>query len=107
MNSEIINWLRRIIHGYLPLTNNEARKIERNIMAELSELAGILSGISDRIDKAQAEITAEIAALKAALSTVAIPADAQASLDRLAAQAQALDDLNPDVVTTTTPPPAV
>ncbi len=73
------------------------------IMAQITELAGIINGAVAQLDKAKAEITgkidslqARIAELEAALASTQIPADAQAALDNLKADAQALDDVVPD-----------
>jgi DNA repair ATPase RecN len=81
----------------LPASKHDLQQTEQKIMAKLTELNGILQALGDKLDKATAEIIAAIDALKKALSDVELPADAQASLDRLTAAAQVLDDLNPDV----------
>lgn len=59
---------------------------------KLSELASKLDDIEKVLEKVQTEVQALIDALK----NVEIPADAQASLDKLAAIAKTIDDLNPD-----------
>lgn len=59
---------------------------------KLSQLNATLTEVGDKLDK----VAAEVQALKDALADVDLPAEAQASLDRLVAAAQALDDLNPD-----------
>ena len=64
----------------------------------MNELAGALAEVQTQLDKAKAEIVAKVAALEAALNDVTLPADAEAALASLKASAQALDDLNPDVV---------
>ena len=66
-----------------------------SIMAKLSTLAGTLATIETTLTK----VKAEIEALKASLGDVELPAEAQASLDRLTALSTALDDLNPDAPT--------
>jgi hypothetical protein len=81
--------------------------IEKNIMTKLSDLEGVLDGISDQVTKSQDEITAEIKTLTDALAaggnTPLSPA-AEASLTRLKGLVQGLDDINPDVPP---PPPPV
>jgi hypothetical protein len=59
---------------------------------KLSELAAALTAVETKIKK----IKAEVIALKAATTNVDLPADAQAALGRLVAEAQAVDDLNAD-----------
>ena len=61
----------------------------------MSELGDALNAISAQLAKAKDEIIAKIAELEGAIGT--IPADAQVILDALKAQAQALDDVVPDV----------
>ena len=61
-------------------------------MAKLSTLAQTLTNVGTQLDK----VKTEVEALKASLEDVEIPAEAQAALDKLAAIAQALDELNPD-----------
>lgn len=65
---------------------------------KLSELAVAVTGISDQLAKAQAEIVAKIGELESALSDVEIPADAQTAIDNLKTSAQGLDDIVPDVI---------
>ena len=77
-------------------------KKETNIMAGIKDLAGILQGVKDELDKATTEIVNKIADLENALSNTEIPADAQAVIDGLKADAKALDDIVPDP----TPAPA-
>lgn len=69
-------------------------------MAKISELPGILDKLSTQLEKAQTEIVAEIATLKASLEDVDIPPAAEASITKLGTLAQTLDDINPDL-----PPP--
>lgn len=61
-------------------------------MSKLSELAGLIEGVNTRLDK----VKTEVQALRDSLGDVEIPASAQASLDKLAALAQAIDEINPD-----------
>jgi predicted nucleic acid-binding Zn-ribbon protein len=68
------------------------RKLLENIMAKLSTLATTLATIETTLTK----VKTEIEKLKEQLGDVEIPAEAQATLDRLAALSTALDDLNPD-----------
>lgn len=60
------------------------------IMATLADFTTALNGVNDQLQKALAEIQAEIANI--GQSTPAM----DAALARLQAAAQALDDLNPD-----------
>ena len=68
-----------------------------NIMAKVSALAGLLAGIETKLDESQTEIVALITQLRDQLGDVEIPADAQATLDRLEAKSKALADIVPDV----------
>ncbi len=81
---------------WLPATKRDIEKL----MAKLNELEAKLTAIDDQLEKATKEILGEIQSLKDQLGNVDIPPGAQASLDKLTALAQALDDINPDV-----PPP--
>jgi len=65
-------------------------------MSKLSELAATLANLSDKLDKAKIEIVTEITKLKEGMGNADIPPEAQASLERLSALAQALDDIIPD-----------
>lgn len=76
------------------ITNKQQQE---NIMAKLSELAGILTAANDKLDK----VKTEVEALQASLTDVELPAAAQAALDRLVGTAQRLDDLNPDAANPT------
>jgi hypothetical protein len=67
-----------------------------NIMTQLNELAATLITVDNQLTKAKGEILAKIDALIAALGDVALPAEAEAALTALAAQAQVLDDIVPD-----------
>lgn len=71
---------------------------------KLSELQAQLDALNTQLAKAKDEIVAEVANLQTQLSNVDIPADAQASLDKLKGMAQALDDLNPDAPTAPSTP---
>jgi len=73
------------------------KAIERHtdIMAtKLSELAGVLTGIDDTLDKAKTEIVNIIAELRK--TDPDISPEGQAALDRLSTLAKALDDVVPD-----------
>lgn len=68
-------------------------------MATQAELAASLSAVGDQLDKAQAEILAEVQALKDALAAAgATSPEVDAAVARVQAAAQSLDDVNPDVV---------
>lgn len=71
---------------------SETRKRHQEIMAKLSTLGGTLTAIETTLNK----VKTEVEALKNQLGDVDLPADAQATLDRLSALATALDELNPD-----------
>lgn len=86
------------------MAGKEVRQTKGQIMAKLSALAGQLQAIGSQLTKAKAEIVDEIAALKAALGDVDIPAEAQAALDNLAALAADLDAMNPDQPVEPPPP---
>lgn len=75
----------------------QIHRTERQIMAKISTLNATLNTVVTTLTKVQAEIQA----LKDQLIDVDIPADAQATLDRLVALAGVLDDMNADV----SPPP--
>ncbi len=64
----------------------------------MSELGDTLSGISVQLGKAKDEIVKKITDLEDALINAGtIPADVQVTIDALKIQAQALDDIVPDV----------
>lgn len=64
-------------------------------MTGITELAAKIDAVSDKLNKASGEILGEISNLRS--SAGQLPADAEASLSRLEAMAQALDDIVPDV----------
>lgn len=71
------------------------------IMTKLDEFEAKFTALVDQVAKAAAEISAEIAELKKQIEDGAQTTPGiDASLERLTALAQALDDLNPDA-----PPP--
>lgn len=72
--------------------HNTNKREGAKLMAKLSTLAGTLAGIETTLGK----VKTEIETLKGQLGDADIPADAQATLDRLQTLATALDDLNPD-----------
>jgi hypothetical protein len=91
----VFTWLEKI----LPATVADVKQTKQEVLMKVSELADKLTALDTQLGKAQAEINAEIDALKAALNNVEIPAAAQAAIDNLSAKVQALDDLNPDAPT--------
>lgn len=92
-------WWDRFTSRFLPATKFDVTRATKEIMSKLSELNTTLTGIADTLTKVQAEVQT----LKDSLSNVDIPADAQASLDKLVALSKAIDDINPDAPP---PPPA-
>lgn len=78
-----------------PSTEKQLATIIQNqtlIMAKLSTLSSQLAGLETTLNK----VKTEVETLKGQLGDVDIPADAQATLDRLGVLSKALDDLNPD-----------
>ena len=84
-----MSWWKR----FTPATKKDVKGINM----KLSELNTALTTVNDTLTRVQAEVQA----LKDSLSDVDIPAEAQASLDKLVSLAKAIDELNPD-----TEPPA-
>ncbi len=68
------------------------------IMTTVNELAVKLEAVNVQLAKASQEIVAQVLALQLALADVTLTPEAEAALENLAVVAQALDDLNPDVV---------
>jgi chromosome segregation ATPase len=69
------------------------------IMATQAELAASLNKLSDQLTKIGGETTqliADVAALKAQLANAPVSAELQAAFDKVAAQAQKVDDMVPD-----------
>jgi hypothetical protein len=84
---------------------NQPTKTERIICMKLSELLAANVSIKNQLNKAEAEIVAKIAALQAAVDTltasladVELTAEQAQSVTDLQTAAQALDDLNPDLI---------
>lgn len=75
-----------------PATQSDLQLMEQRINMKLSELNTALSAVNTTLEKVQAEVQK----LKDSLADVDLPADAQASLDRLTALAAAIDEINPD-----------
>lgn len=87
---------RRWHHCLIPATKADIK----NIMAKLSGLEGRLEAVNTQLTN----IGAEIATLKSALDDVDLPADAEASLEKLEALAQT--DATAGAPAATTPPAA-
>ena len=69
-------------------------------MTQINELSAKIDAINAQLTKASAEIITEVQNLHDAITSngvAELPADAETSLAKLSAIAQALDDLNPDV----------
>lgn len=67
------------------------------IMTQLNELAATLITVDNQLTKAKGEIIAKLDELSAALADTALSPEAEEALASLTAQAQALDDIVPDV----------
>ena len=67
------------------------------IMTTVNEVAATLITISNELAKARGEIIAKLDELTLALIDVKLPPEAETALSELIAQAQALDDIVPDV----------
>lgn len=73
-------------------TKRDLEQTEERINMKLSELNAALDAVNTQLEK----VKTEVQTLKDSLSDVDLPADAQASLDRLTSLAKAIDDINPD-----------
>jgi chromosome segregation ATPase len=92
----MLTLFNRIHIGRLPdeqQTRKRLLELLDKLMAKLSTLAGTLNDLETVLNK----VKIEVEKLKEQLGDVDIPADAQATLDRLSALGKTLDDLNPDV----------
>ena len=65
-------------------------------MTKVSEVEGLVVGVTEQLAKASGEILDAIAKLQAALADAELPDGAVAALADLSAKAQALDDIVPD-----------
>jgi hypothetical protein len=84
---------------------NATSDIKGAIMSTQAELAAQLSTIGDQLDKASTELVNEIQALTDAVKTAGnTTPEVDASLARLTAIAQKLDDMNVDVPAPTPAP---
>lgn len=68
------------------------------ILMKLSELSTAVSEVSAQLTKVRGEILDKITALEDALIDVELPEDAIAAINALRTDAQALDDIVPDIV---------
>lgn len=75
-----------------PATKQDLRESEERTNMKLSELKGAVDAVNSQLEK----VAAEVQALKDSLADAEIPADAQASLDRLAELTKNIDEINPD-----------
>ena len=66
------------------------------LMTKVSEVEGLVVGVTEQLAKASGEILDAIAKLQGELADAELPAGAVAALADLAAKAQALDDIVPD-----------
>lgn len=79
----------------------------KEILMKLSELATTVTGVSAQLTKVQNEVLTRLNDLENALIDVEIPEEAAAAIEALRTQAQALDDIVPDVVVEPTPEPVI
>lgn len=70
----------------------------KEILMKLSELSAAVSEVSAQLTKVRGEILDKIAALEDALIDVELPEEAIAAINALRTDAQALDDIVPDIV---------
>jgi hypothetical protein len=90
--------------------HNPQTHFEKEMLMLLSELLAVNVSIKNQLNKAEAEIVAKVAELQASvdalttqLADVALTPEQSQSVTDVQAAAQALDDINPDLVV----PPAV
>lgn len=70
----------------------------KEILMKLSELSSAVADVSAQLTKVRGEILDKITALENALINVELPEEAVAAINALRTDAQALDDIVPDVV---------
>ena len=70
----------------------------QEILMKLSELSSAVAEVSAQLTKVRGEILDKIAALEDALIDVELPEDAIVAINALRTDAQALDDIVPDIV---------
>lgn len=80
----------------IDLTSRRQEFLIGKIMTQLNELAPKLEALNAQLIKVKEEIATQVAALQDALVNVALSPEAEAALTALSAQAQILDDINPD-----------
>lgn len=66
-------------------------------MTTVTELAGLLTTISDQLVKAKTEILDKITKLEDLINAGTVPPEVEAALENLKVAAQTLDDVVPDV----------
>jgi uncharacterized coiled-coil protein SlyX len=86
--------------------------IERGIIMKLSEIFTINTSLAGQLNKVEAEVVAQVAALRAAidqltadLTDVTLTAEQAQSITDLQTIVQKLDDLNPDLIPEPVEPP--
>lgn len=79
----------------------------KEILMKLSELTSAIAGVSAQLTKVQNEVLTRLNDLENALIDVEIPEEAATAIEALRTQAQALDDIVPDVVIEPTPEPVI
>jgi len=70
----------------------------KEILMKVSEIANAVTSVSAQLTKVQAEVLTRLNDLENALIDVEIPEEAATAIEALRTQAQALDDIVPDVV---------
>lgn len=79
----------------------------KELLMKVSELSTAVAEVSAQLTKARTEILDKITALEDALIDVELPEDAIAAINALRTDAQALDDIVPDIVPEPEPEPDV
>jgi hypothetical protein len=91
---------------------NQPTETERGIIMKLKDLLAANVSIKNQLNKAEAEIVAKVAALQTAVDNLTagladadLTAEQEQSVTDLQTAAQALDDLNPDIIPGPVEPP--
>ena len=98
------NFVIELRHVFDPAVLKSLTDLRSLIVTTNAELTDQLNKLADQLDKSRAEVTAavgvltkEVSDLQAQIAAGAdVPPDVVTAVNRVAAAAQALDDLNPD-----------